>query len=216
MIYLFISPHSDDVAVACGATVAKLAENPENEVHLMILSLAEKSNTAFMSGELRQECHEAYTSLGIIEENITYWEFPVREFEAHRQLLLETFCQTRKDLEPDVVFIPPQRDLHQDHATTSIEAVRAFRKHASIYGYDVFWHPRSCGDPDTYIEITGVELSLKLIAVDCFYSQVAKKSKCVQSYYITANARSRGVVVDLLFAEAFHSVSIRKEGNYGF
>jgi len=82
---------------------------------------------------------EAVGILGIPQKQVITYNYPVREFPAHRQEILDELIKLKKQIQPDLVFLPNTRDIHQDHEVISREGIRAF-KQCRLLGYELPWN----------------------------------------------------------------------------
>lgn len=132
---LVLGAHIDD-EWGCAGTIARLVESGA-EVFLAAFSPATASvPEGFPPDVLTREVLDAADVLGIPRDNIRLFAFPVRHFPAHRQEILEELIVLRKEVAPDVVFVPARGDIHQDHAVMAQEGLRAF-KHTTVLGYEM-------------------------------------------------------------------------------
>ena len=124
---LVLAPHTDDGEFGCGGSIAKLTREGI-EVHYVAFSACEQSVLPqFPSDILITEVTEATKVLGIKKENLHLLKYDVRTFNYNRQAILDDIIKFKKQINPDLVFIPSVNDIHQDHATIANEAVRAFK-----------------------------------------------------------------------------------------
>ena len=131
---LVLAPHTDDGEIGAGGTISLLLEKGA-DVHYAVFSLCEESlDEKYPRDMLRREQLEAAASLGLPEENVLFFRFPVRKFPDHRQEILEELVKLNASLRPELVLAPSLHDIHQDHSTIANEALRAFKK-TSILGY---------------------------------------------------------------------------------
>ena len=118
---LVLAPHTDDGEFGCGGTINKLLE--ENEVFYVAFSACQKSVLPpYDADVLKKEVVTATAVLGIKKENLTLLDYDVRTFSYRRQDILEDILKLRKEVEPDIVFMPTQKDIHQDHFTITKNA----------------------------------------------------------------------------------------------
>ena len=108
---LVLSPHTDDVEIAMGATIAKLVRLG-HDVH--VYDFCSKSKE-FPEDTLEKEHLKAMKILCLDGNNIGGYNFPIREFGIHRQKILDVILRLKRIVKPNVVFIPSKRDVHQDH-----------------------------------------------------------------------------------------------------
>ncbi|RLF88954.1 PIG-L family deacetylase, partial [Thermococci archaeon] len=136
---LILAPHTDDGELGCGGTIARFIEEGK-EVYYAAFSVAEKSvPEGFPKNILEIEVRKAMKILGVSESNLLIYKYEVRTFSYHRQEILEDIISLRKELQPDLVFIPSPNDLHQDHKVIAEEGIRAFKK-STILGYEMPWN----------------------------------------------------------------------------
>ena len=76
-----------------------------------------------------KELHKAAVQLGILKSHIQTFDFPVRNFQEHRQAILDKLIQLKMNLNP--IWLPNSDDVHQDHQVIHQEGIRAF-KHCCI------------------------------------------------------------------------------------
>lgn len=206
MKVLFMSAHLDDAEAAAGGTISRLVRNGE-EVTYFGLSICEESvPPGFPSDVLASECAASSEVLGLLRENLIIRNFPVRRFPERRQNILDELIRLRDSLSPDVVVIPSSSDIHQDHAVVSQEAVRAFRRSSSIFGYDFPWNVLQTSPLQLYIELTDLDLTRKVKALQCYKSQLVKANNCLSPEYVRSLAIERGNRIGKHYAEAFEVV----------
>jgi len=210
---LFLSAHLDDAEAAAGGTIARLLRNGD-EVTYFGLSLCEESvPTGFPADVLASECGASSEILGLFRENLIIRNFPVRRFPERRQDILDELIRLRDSLSPDVVVIPSSSDIHQDHAVVSQEAVRAFRRASSIFGYDFPWNVLQTSPLQFYVELTDPDLARKVKALQCYKSQLVKPNNCLSAEYVRSLAIERGNRIGRHYAEAFEVMrEVRLDG----
>ena len=89
---------------------------------------------------LKNEFLSVVSYLGLSENQYEICTYPVRNFNLHRQEILEKLVSIRRDIKPDVVIGPSLHDVHQDHQVIANEMVRAFKTSASILCYELPWN----------------------------------------------------------------------------
>ena len=207
MKYLMVSAHADDACVAIGGTIALLAGKKEHDIKLLSFSIAEKSvPEGFPKDIVASECLSASIELGISEEDVLIERFPVREFPKYRQEILEYLVKIRNEFQPDVIFFPSTSDVHQDHIVTNQECIRAFRKSASLYGYDFPWNVLFGGRLNLFYEINEEHLEKKIKALQRFESQCAKGTMILEEEYTRSLVIERGHRVNVRYAEALEII----------
>jgi N-acetylglucosamine malate deacetylase 1 len=163
----FIGAHPDDIELGCGALIAHIAGQTD------ILSVTLSNNQK--NPALKHVVEEHYRSmavLGVPEKNVVVGEFETRRFPHARQEILEYMIELNQKFQPDIVFVHTRADIHQDHATVTKEALRAFRG-TTVLGFDVL--RSSYGFfPNFLVEVTQEDVERKIAAL-AEYKTYAKK-----------------------------------------
>jgi N-acetylglucosamine malate deacetylase 1 len=198
---LVLSPHTDDGELGCGGSIAKFVAEGKN-VYYAAFSLCSKSLPPGLPDDiLAHECKKATSILGIPADNITLFDFEVRNFPTVRQEILEELVMLNKNIRPDLVFIPSSTDIHQDHGVIHTEALRAF-KHSSLLGYELPWN-HSQFNSTYFINLPEYFILQKAEALKAYQSQAHRNY--MKEDFIRSLAKVRGVQAqsDSEFAEAF-------------
>jgi len=199
---LVLAPHTDDGEFGCGGSVARFVEEGK-EVYYAAFSTAEESvPEPWPKDILKTEVKEATLRLGIPQSQLIIFNFKVRELSYHRQEILEEMVKIKRDICPDLVFLPSSSDVHQDHSTISIEGIRAF-KNTSIFGYEVPWNNIEF-KTEAFVILTVDHIKTKLNALDAYNSQ--KLRSYANEEFIRSLARTRGVQIGGHYAEAFEVI----------
>jgi LmbE family N-acetylglucosaminyl deacetylase len=200
---LVIAPHTDD-EFGCAGTISRFLRSSAN-VRYVALSSCEASVPAHLPPDiLVHECRACTGALGIANENVDIWDFPVRYFPEHRQEILERFVSVAREWSPEVVLLPSSFDTHQDHATVYTEGFRAF-KHATLLGYELPQNIISFSN-SAFFELTDADLELKLRALAEYRSQTFRRYSTEE--FIRGLACVRGAQINAHYAEAFEVVRL--------
>lgn len=185
---LILSPHADDGELGCGGTMQKFDE-------VIHVAFSDCENP-----ELRNEFRRSNELLKNGKFDILY--FPVRNFDKHRQAILEAIRTYRTEF-PDVVFIPPY-DTHQDHEVIHKEAIRAFKGMTpEIYCYELPWNAQK----QIYGTFSGISedmLKRKIGALTRYKTQEMRPY--MKPDFIRSLATVRGTQAGLTYAESFEVV----------
>ncbi|SFR12109.1 PIG-L deacetylase family protein [Desulfoscipio geothermicus] len=201
---LVLAPHTDDGEFGCGGTIARMVEEGK-EVYYAAFSAAEKSVPPEWEKDiLRREVKEATAVLGIKPQCLIIENFPVRDFPALRQDILEKMIQLRMEIKPDLVFLPSVYDLHQDHLTIAREGIRAF-KNISILGYEIPWNNLTFST-NCFIALDKSHVQKKVAALKCYASQSFRPY--ASEDFIWSLARTRGTQINAVYAEVFDTVRL--------
>jgi N-acetylglucosamine malate deacetylase 1 len=199
---LVLGAHPDD-EMCCAGFIAKLVDSGA-EVYHHYFSTCSVSTQArgFEPSQLLKECEKSRDILGIISSRRSSSDFPVREFPEFRQSILDVLIALRSTISPDIILTAATHDCHQDHATVTNEAIRAF-KHCTIWGYEMPWNMLR-QNYDCLVPITGGNLERKIASSSAYISQMG--SPYVEPRFIQALARVRGVQAGSEFAEAYQNI----------
>lgn len=199
---LVLAPHTDDGEFGCGGTISRFIQEGK-VIYYAAFSTAEESvPEPWPKDILKKEVKEATKRLGIQQENTLIYNFKVRELSYHRQEILEEMVKLKKDICPDLVFLPSPNDVHQDHSTVSAEGIRAF-KSTSILGYEIPWNNIEF-KTEAFVILSEEDINTKLHALDAYNSQ--KGRNYANEEFIRSLARTRGVQIGSRYAEAFEVI----------
>lgn len=194
---LLLSPHTDDVELGCGATIAKFAEEGHQILTVLGSSCKESVPEGFPLDAMLNEFNDSMGTLGINAHE--FLDLPVRHFPAIRQQILESFVKLNKSYKPTLVFLPCSDDIHQDHKTFYEEGLRAF-KYSKILGYELPWNTQN-SNHSCHVIIEQRHLDKKLEAMSCYISQSHRPY--FGSDFISYLARIRGVQAGSKLAESY-------------
>lgn len=199
---LILAPHVDDGEFGCGGTIHRLIREGHTVRYIAFSDCKDSIPVGMDEGTLSREMNAATSILGI--ENKSLYDFPVRKFNSFRQEILEILVKENNEFQPDIVFSPCTKDIHQDHETLTKEAIRAF-KCCTIYGYELPWNLLELPS-SAFFTLTEEDVDTKIDAI------LAYKSQQHRSYsnkdYIRSLATTRGVRIKATFAEAFEAIRI--------
>ena len=203
---LALGAHPDDIELGCGGTISRM-KGEGVSVHVATFTQVNPSNTSW---SLAAEFMESMNRLGIPDESQFIHQFTMRELSAERQKILDSLYEIKDHINPDLVLLPSQSDIHRDHHTVSQEGIRAF-KNATILAYELPW---SNFDFKTqgFIKLEFQHITNKILCLSAYKSQEDKSY--MDSEFIKAAARMRGVLVDADYAEAFETVRLIVDGIY--
>jgi N-acetylglucosamine malate deacetylase 1 len=199
---LILSPHTDDGEFGCGGSIAKLI-GQGYEIFYVAFSTAEKSVPEGLPLDiLKKEVLEATAVLGIKRINLIILDYQVRDFPSFRQDILEKIIEIKKDVNPQIVFLPSSNDTHQDHKVISEEGFRAF-KNITMLGYEIPWNNLTF-TTNCFIGIENEYLEKKINALKCYKSQ-SHRSYASEDF-IRSLARTRGTQIGADYSEAFEII----------
>lgn len=198
---LFLSPHTDDCEEGCGGTIAKFVEEGAEVFHIAFSPAIKSIPPGFPKDSTLNEFFEASMKLGIKKDNSIVLNYEVRKFPQFRQEILEEIVKLKRDIKPDIVFLPSTHDIHQDHEVISREGIRGCRE-SSILGYEMLRNNLvtvgSC-----FFRISQNQLSKKLEALGCYKSQLVKRN-IIET--IENLAKINGTLISVNLAERFEVI----------
>lgn len=201
---LVLAPHTDDGELGMGGTIHKLLSMGKQVIYVAF-STAGKSLPAGMAKDtLKVEVKHATEKLGITEENVLIYDYEVRELNYSRQQILETLISLRKQIQPDIVFVPSLHDVHQDHQTIAQEAVRAF-KNTTLLGYELIWNNLTF-NTQCFVELLEADLDAKQEALQEYASQRGRTY--MSNDFVRSLAVTRGVQAGVPLAEVFEVIRL--------
>ena len=199
---LILAPHTGDGEIGCGGKIAKLQAAKKTIFYVAFSTCKESLPKNLPKDTLKKELIGAASILNIKKNNLIILDYPVRYFPENRQSILEKLITLRKDINPDLVFMPSLHDIHQDHLTIAQEGLRAF-KHVSILGYEDPWNMLTF-DTTCFVHLSEKEIKIKIKAIQQYKSQNDKLY--TKEKFIKGLAHTRGVQIGLEYAEAFEVV----------
>jgi LmbE family N-acetylglucosaminyl deacetylase len=204
---LVLTPHTDDAELGCGGTIARLIEE-DVKVFVAVFSTAEESVPEGKAPDtLKREFLEAMPILGVPLANITVYGYPVRRLSYFRQEVLEEMVKLRRAIDPDLVMLPSENDVHQDHQVVHIEGLRAF-KDISILGYELPWnHVKFTGQ--AFVTLKRHHIERKWQALQAYKSQFELKRPYFSSEFVQGLATVRGTQVKAEMAETFEVLRVK-------
>lgn len=199
---LVLAPHPDDGEFSCGGSLKRYSEEGATIYYAAFSPCTKSLPEGFEGNILFEELKQAAKVLGIPEENVITYDYPVREFPKYRQEILEDLIVLRKKVNPDLVLMPNSLDMHQDHNTIHQEGLRAF-KHTKILGYELPWNNLHFTN-NCHIKLNREHIHAKMEALKAYKSQSFRSY--MDEEYFFGLAKTRGIQVNTDYAEAFELI----------
>jgi N-acetylglucosamine malate deacetylase 1 len=204
---LFLSPHTDDSELGCGGTIARMIEEGVQVFVAAFSTVGESVPAGWPPDTLRKEFYQAAAALKVPRENVVAYDYPVRRLSPNRQEILEELVKLRREIKPDMAFLPSGHDLHQDHQVVYAEGLRAF-KDISLLGYELPWN-HIMFSADAFVVLQKHHIECKWQALEQYRSQFELQRPYFARDFIEGLARVRGTAVKTNWAEAFEVIRIR-------
>lgn len=203
MKVLLLSPHTDDIELGAGGSVARLLEE-NHEFFWAVFSICEDAVPEGMpKNTLKEEFLNVIRFLGI--KNYKIFNFKNKFLFKHRQEILDELWKIKKKFKPDLVIGPSLDDLHQDHNTIAMETFRCFKKDCSILGYEVPYN-NSKFNFDFFYRLERRHIEKKIKMLDFYKSQYILNRNYFSREYIYGLAKVRGVQCNSKYAEVFEVI----------
>jgi N-acetylglucosamine malate deacetylase 1 len=187
---LALSPHTDDIEFACGASINR-----------WITEGADLYAVSFTSATAqKKEFDEASKVLGI--KHTELFQYPVRRFQEFRQRILDEMVSLEKRIHPDIVLIPSSTDTHQDHQVVREEGFRAFKR-TSLLGYEMPQNNLSFST-NLFVRVSEMDIHNKIRALREYHSQASRPY--VTEEFIRGLALVRGMQAGCKYAEAYEVI----------
>ncbi len=198
-VVCFIGAHPDDIELGAGALIAHISG--QTDIYCITLSQNEK-NPALKN--LIAEQNASMEILGVPRKNLIQGAFETRRFPHARQEILEFLLEFNKKYHPEIIFTHTKSDIHQDHATVTSEALRAFRG-STVLGFDVI--RSSYGFfPQFLVEVTEKDVDSKIRSLAAYKTY---KDKYYFDPDVTrATLIRQGALAERQFAEGFDILRI--------
>lgn len=196
---LVLAPHTDDGELGCGATIARAVRENAQVWYVAFSKCEESLPEGWPKDTLVREVKAATAELGILQEHVMVRDYKVRHFSESRQQILDDMILLSKEIEPDIIFIPSQHDIHQDHATIAAEGVRAFKK-KNIFAYELPWNNLTFNN-QAFIKVTKADAEKKVAALQKYESQRNRQYTSEESIF--ALLRTHGMQIGEEFSEVF-------------
>jgi len=219
MNVLVVSPHADDETLGVGGTLARLAAEGHRTTVAVLTGHGDDGPHPLWNREfwttIRGEARKAYEILGV--GDVIFREIPaVQVAEQPPWKVNQIALRILEEVRPDVLFVPFQFDLHQDHRTLFQAFSVAWRPNSAvgrgireIYCYETvsethwnFPNVEPAFTPNVWMDISGT-LETKIQALSCFESQIRPAPEARSVEAVRALAVWRGSQVGMGAAEAF-------------
>lgn len=195
---LAVGAHPDDLELACGGTLARLAD-AGHEIHAIVAADGAVGGNA---GERAGEAQRAGTFLGVT--TLRTLGLPDTQLADHENTLTSAIEEKIRTLNPDIIFTHSAHDQHQDHTAVHRATMRAGRRHPAILCYE---SPSATANfsPQVFVDITEYT-GVKSAGVAIHADQMDKPY--MAGDVLTAKANFRGEQAKMEAAEAFEAVRI--------
>lgn len=190
---LVVGAHPDDLELASGGTLAKLAD-AGHEIHALVMSHGQVGGD---SSRRPSEARAGGALLGLAQVEVL--DLPDTALAESSQEMVAAIEARLKRLRPQLLITHSAHDLHQDHYAVHLAAMRAGRRQPSILCFE---SPSTTRDfnPGVFVDITDY-LDIKVEAIRCHRDQRGKPYMGAGT--VRGTAAFRGSQSRTGFAEGF-------------
>ncbi len=156
---LAIGAHPDDLELACGGTLSRLADSGY-EVHTLVLSPGSVGGNA----EVRpDEAIRGARLMGATRTEVL--EFPDTRLSSFASELVQAIEARIKAFNPDIILTHSGNDQHQDHSAVHMATLRAGRRHPAILCFEspsvtAAFAPSVFVEIDDYVDAKNAAISM--------------------------------------------------------
>jgi LmbE family N-acetylglucosaminyl deacetylase len=189
-----LGAHPDDIEIACGGTLLRLAESlPELSAEFVVATgTSERLDEARHAVELFLPGHDVVIRSGGL---------PDGRLPAHWAAVKELLEETARRRPAHLVLAPHPHDAHQDHRTVAEIATTVWRNHL-VLRYEVPKWDGDLGQPWLYVPLSEEVMSEKVERLRKAYPSQAGRGWFDDEVFYGL-ARLRGMECRALYAEAF-------------
>lgn len=189
---LAIGAHPDDVEIGCGGMLLRLAERPEAQVRVLLMTgtpdrVVEAQTAArnFLGGALA---------------GVAAHDLPDGRLPAHWGAVKEILEEAATD-PADLLLVPRRDDRHQDHRTVAELVTTVWRDHL-VLRYEIPKWDGDLSDCDVYVPMDEAVARRKADLLDACYPSQRGRDWWSQETFLSL-MRIRGMQCRAPYAEAF-------------
>ncbi|RKS20763.1 LmbE family N-acetylglucosaminyl deacetylase [Arthrobacter sp. AG1021] len=197
-VVLAIGAHPDDLEIACGATLAKLADTG-HEVHVLVMS-----NGAVGGDEAVRENEAMRGARFMGAKSVVTHSLPDTKLSDSTNEMVQAIEERVTVLNPDLIFTHSEHDQHQDHHAVHFATLRAARRHSSILCFESPSVTRKF-NPAVFIDVADY-IGVKVHAVAQHADQKGKPYMTEEN--LKGIAAFRGNQAKTKYAEGFEPVRL--------
>ena len=194
---LCLGAHCDDIEIGCGGTILKLlGSRKHSRLHWTVFcSNPERKKSALQS---------AHAFLAGAPAQIEVMDFRDGFLPDQWREAKEQFELLKSRVQPDVIFTPFRRDLHQDHRTISDLTWNTFRNH-NILEYEIVKFDGDLGAPNFFVPLDETLLKRKTqLIIENFRTEAERTWFSEETFRALAKIRGIECNAPAGYAEAFY------------
>ncbi len=215
---LVVAPHADDETLGAGGAVARLVREGRHVTVAVMTGLGPAPHPFVTAEEIttvRTEFGEAMAVLGV--QQTLFHDLPTTMLDALPQHVVnKVAAETLRQVNPDLILLPFEHDLHRDHEILNYAFRVALRPHLpanrkphAVLAYETATethlqspHLRPSFEPNLWIDVSD-DIEVKIEALSKFRSQIAPAPALRSLEALRALATWRGAQIGVRAAESF-------------
>lgn len=210
MNILVIAPHGDDEILGCGGVMARYSEN--NDIYICYVTQPTEEWNLEYKQNRNKEIDNVKTLLNIKE--VFKLKLPTVQLDMIPQKELnELIGEVIRATNPDIMFIPSNKDVNMDHRIIHNACLVASRPTYNnikkILSYETIseteWGNFGAFNSNVYIDISEY-IDKKLEAMKCYDNELFDNPHPRSLDVIKSLARKRGSEINVMYAEAFELI----------
>tara|TARA_B100001027_G_C16236493_1_gene317255 strand:- start:252 stop:926 length:675 start_codon:yes stop_codon:yes gene_type:complete len=210
-----LAPHADDEILGCGGSISKFNKLGYH-INVLILTNANLGAPEIYSSKeinlIRKESKIANDFIGT--KKLYFENLPalnLRNYPIYK--ISNIISKYIKNIDPEIIFLPSTKDIHEDHKIIFHAAKIAIRPNKrnnlkKILSYEVLseteWNENEQSfNPNYFVKLRSLDIKNKIKAFQKYKSQVKKFPHPRSKEAILSLSRVRGSQVFMDYAEAF-------------
>jgi len=172
-----ISPHPDDSSINAGGTIMKLSS--ANKIDTFVMTTGHRADIPGTTKEERIKIREEEVKkeCEILETVPHFCRLAFYDNEPKIKEDIEKITSLLRDLTPDIIMLPYERDAHPTHITSrniTLEAIKNLNFKPELWGYETTWSLFKDKEVNLIVSLNSYEMNQKLEAISCHKSQIAR------------------------------------------
>ena len=212
---LVIAPHADDEILGCGGAIAKFSNQGDRVFVLILTNASLGAPELFTNNEINKIRREAYEANKIMGTKKLFFEnLPALNLNNYPLYKISNLIEKYIfKINPNIVFIPSNLDIHSDHKIISNASKIALRPNKKsnikkVLSYEVLseteWNENNISfNPDYFIKLKKNLINTKIKSFLKYKSQVKKSPHPRSKQGILNLSKFRGSQINEEFSEAY-------------
>jgi LmbE family N-acetylglucosaminyl deacetylase len=205
MKILIVAPHPDDEVIGCGGTITRHVVEGDK---VFLLVMTQIYSPEWNIGEMvtrKNEVFAASKTLGI--KKVFFAGLPTAKLNTVPTItLVNKIREIVEKIKPEIIYLPPQKDLNTDHTLVFNACLIALKSNNSlkkVFSYEVPTIFRFKNIDVTYYVDISKFFKKKILAIKKYKSELKKYPHPRSLKGLSILAQERGLAIAVKYAEAF-------------